>query len=107
MDTVGKNIRKYRMAQHLRQEDLAEKAELSANFIGMVERGEKMPSLETFVAIADALDVSADVLLADVLHKGYQVKTSLLAEKLEDVSPEERARIYDVLEVLLHHAKKE
>ena len=45
LDTIGKNIRKYR------QEDLAERAGLTTNYIGMVERGEKIPSLETFIKI--------------------------------------------------------
>ena len=44
--TIGKNVRKYRLMKKLRQEDLAEKAGLTTNYIGMVERGEKIPSLE-------------------------------------------------------------
>ena len=49
LDTIGKNIRKFRLARKLRQEDLAEKTDLTTNYIGMVERGEKIPSLETFI----------------------------------------------------------
>ena len=59
--TIGKNIRKYRLMKKLRQEDLAEKAGLTANYIGMVERGEKIPSLETFIKILNTLGVSADM----------------------------------------------
>ena len=54
LGTIGKNIRKYRLAKKLRQEDLAEKTGLTANYIGMVERGEKIPSLETFLTILNA-----------------------------------------------------
>ena len=39
LDTIGKNIRKFRLAKKLRQEDLAEKTDLTTNYIGMVERG--------------------------------------------------------------------
>ncbi len=49
LDTIGKNIRKIRVAKKMTQEDLAEKAGLSVTYIGMVERGEKTPSLESFV----------------------------------------------------------
>ena len=38
LDTIGKNIRKFRLARKLRQEDLAEKTYLTTNYIGMVER---------------------------------------------------------------------
>ena len=39
-DSIGRNIRKYRVEKKMRQEDLAEKTGLSANYIGMLERGE-------------------------------------------------------------------
>ena len=52
-ESIGKNIRTYRMKKKLRQEDLAELTELSVTYIGMVERGEKIPALETFIKICD------------------------------------------------------
>ena len=101
LDSIGKNIRKYRLAKKLRQEDLAERAELSTNYIGMIERGEKMPSLETFIAIVNVLGVSADVVLADVLDVGYTVKNSLLNEKLQTLDKAERDRIYNVIDAMM------
>ncbi len=105
MDSVGKNIRKYRNSKKMRQEDLAEKAGLSVTYIGMVERAEKIPSIETFVAILNALEVSADMVLHDVLNTGYAVKDSLLNEKLSKVSPEDRQKIYDVIDTMIAHSK--
>ncbi len=106
LDSIGKNIRAYRQAKKLRQEDLAVKTGLSTNYIGMVERGEKIPSLETFICIANALGVSADMLLADVLDTGYTVKDSILAEKLDKLSKDDRERIYDVIDTMTKHATK-
>jgi len=106
LDTIGKNIRKYRLAKKLRQEDLAEKAGLSANYIGMVERGEKIPSLETFITILNALDVSADMVLADVVSTGYIVKNSMLNEKLSKLSNDDREKIYEVIDILIKHSKQ-
>lgn len=104
--SVGKNIKKYRTAKKMTQESLAEKTELTRSYMGMLERGEKMPSLETFINILNALEVSADMVLCDVLVTGYKVKDSLLSEKLSNVSREERARINDVVNVMLKHAKE-
>ena len=106
LDTIGKNIRKYRLVKKLRQEDLAEKAGLSANYIGMVERGEKIPSLETFITILNALDVSADMVLADVVSTGYIVKNSMLNEKLSKLSNDDREKIYEVIDILIKHSKQ-
>ena len=105
LDSIGRNIRKYRLAKNLRQEDIAEKSGLSTNYIGMVERGEKTPSLHSFILIINALGVSADVILSDLTSNGYDVKNSLFAEKLSALSNEDKNRIYDVVDVLIKHAK--
>lgn len=106
LDTIGKNIRKFREAKKLRQEDLAEKTDLTTNYIGMIERGEKIPSLETFINILNSLGVSADMVLSDVLDNGYTVKDSLLNEKLERLVPEDRNRIYEVIDTMMKHSKQ-
>lgn len=62
-------------------EDLAYKAELSKNYMGMVERGERIPSLESLLKIINALETSADEVLCDVIDHGFKVKTTKLAEK--------------------------
>lgn len=106
LDTIGKNIRKFREIKKLRQEDLAEKTDLTTNYIGMIERGEKIPSLETFINILNSLGVSADMVLSDVLDNGYTVKDSLLNEKLEKLVPEDRNRIYKVIDTMMKHSKQ-
>ena len=103
-DSIGKNIRKFRLERKLRQEDLAEKTGLSVNYIGMIERGEKMPALDTFIGILNALGVSADMVLADVVDTGYVIKSSMLSEKLNVLSPDDRQKIYDVIETMIRHS---
>lgn len=106
LDTIGKNIRKFREIKKLRQEDLAEKTDLTTNYMGMIERGEKIPSLETFINILNSLGVSADMVLSDVLDNGYKVKDSLLNEKLEKLAPEDRNKIYEVIDTMMKHSKQ-
>ena len=72
----------------------------------MVERGEKIPSLETFIKILNALGVSSDMVLTDVLETGYTVKNSMLNEKLEKLAPEDRNRIYEVIDTLVKQSKQ-
>lgn len=103
--TVGQNIRKCRIAKNMKQEDLAEKTGLSANYIGMIERGEKCPSLETFISILNALDASADLVLADLLSSGYKTKSSKLREILRGMPPKERNLFFDIAKTLLDYFK--
>lgn len=102
--SIGRGIRKCRMQRHLRQEETAELVGLSPNYYGAIERGEKIPSLETFIAILNALETSADLVLADVLVVGYTARNSVMDERMRMLPETERARIHDVLEVMLKHA---
>lgn len=104
--SIGRNIRYYRLEQDLRQEDLAEATGLSGNYIGMVERGEKIPSLETLVAILNVLHISADMVLTDVVDTGYTVKQSMLAERIGRLPAAERERIYAVVDLLVRYADR-
>lgn len=103
-DSIGRNIRKYRVEKKMRQEDLAEKTGLSANYIGMLERGEKLPALDTFISILNALGITADAVLCDVLENGYTVKNSLINDKLQSLPESERNKIYEVIETLIKHS---
>ena len=104
--SIGKRIRKYREAKGWRQEDFAEKIGLSVTYTGMIERGEKVPKLETFITIANVLEVSADLLLADVLSTGYSVKSSEMTDEISSLAPFERDRIYSVVDAMIAFAKK-
>lgn len=108
MDTasIGKRIRKVREQKGWRQEDFAEKIGLSVTYTGMIERGEKVPKLETFITIANVLGVSADQLLADVLDTGYNIKSSSMTERIETLTPAERERIYCVVNAMIDYDKK-
>ena len=106
LGTIGRNIRKYRLEKKLRQEDLAERANLSINYVGAIERGEKIPSLESLITIINALGVSADMILAGVINTGYEIKTSMLSEKLGKLSKDDKNMAYDMIDVLLKYRKK-
>lgn len=105
--SIGKRIRKFREAKGWRQEDFAEKIGLSVTYTGMIERGEKVPKLETFIIIANALEVSADLLLADVLSTGYRVKSSEMTEQISALPSSARERIYSVVNTMIAFEKKQ
>ena len=59
----GTNVRKYRKAQGLSQEKLAELAGVHRTYIGMIERAEKNITLSNIELIANALRVDIKELL--------------------------------------------
>ena len=64
---LGAAIRKKRTERGWKIAILADKAGVSEDFIGKIERATDIPSLQTVVAIANALEVSVDSLLSDDL----------------------------------------
>ena len=104
--SIGKRIRKHREQRGWRQEDFAEKIGLSVTYTGMIERGEKVPKLETFINIANVLGVSTDLLLADVLNAKYEIKSSEITDEISSLKPTERDRIYNVIGAMIDFEKK-
>ena len=105
MTTIGKRIRFFREEKKWSQEMFAEKLGLSLTYIGMIERGEKIPKLETFIKIANVLSVSADQLLAEVLTTGYAIKSSEMSARIEELSYAEQERIFAVVDTMIKYSK--
>jgi transcriptional regulator with XRE-family HTH domain len=56
---LASNIKKYRKALNITQEQLAEKAKTSTTYIGTIEIGKKFPSPQMIERIADALQIES------------------------------------------------
>ena len=61
---LGQQIRKYRKVHGMSQEQLAEKIGISVTHMSHIETGNTKLSLQVFVDITRALDISADDLLS-------------------------------------------
>ena len=60
---IGLNITYYRKARKLTQLELADKVEVTSNYLSQVERGFKSVSLVKLIQIADVLGVDETALL--------------------------------------------
>ena len=99
--SIGKKIRKYRKERGMTQEELAEKLDLSINYVGALERAEKNLTVTNLINIANALNVTADMLLCDEIRTGYKIKSSMITEKIEKLSPSDRDKIMQMLDIML------
>lgn len=59
---LGLNIKKYRNKLSISQQELADRVNLSLNFIGKIEVAFSKPSLETLIKIAEALEITVSEL---------------------------------------------
>lgn len=93
LKVVGLRIKEAREAKNLTQEDLAALVDLSPTHISVIERGLKAVKLDKFVAIANALDVSADRLLVDVVTRSVDGVANELSQAIKKYPPDEQKRI--------------
>lgn len=101
---IGKRIREEREKFGLAREKFAELLDLSPNFVGQIERGEKKMGLETLVNISECLHVSLDYLIKGVQEK--YVQTNKLHRLIEKCSQEEVYLITDMINSMIPHFKR-
>ena len=80
-EKFGNNIRKYRLSKDLTQEALALKCDITTPTMSGIERGKSTPSFPTFIKIIQALDVTPNQLLLNVVSD----KESLLIKQANDL----------------------
>ena len=101
---VGRRIQEVRKDRGLTQSELSQRVDLSTKYISNIECGFKTPKLNTFVAIANALQCDANLLLTDVLDVTTSQESGLVSQKLLNLSADEQRRILRVLEVMIDEA---
>lgn len=101
-ELLGKHIREKRKSKNYTLENLAEKLDVSTTFIGQIERAKGIPSLETLVKIANALDTSVDSLLFGDLNT--QSGNSFFLERISsltcDFSAKEKELLLKNIEII-------
>ena len=63
---LGEAIRNFRKQARLTQEELAEKVDLNPKYLGEVERGEKIISVEALLRVAKAVKTPVRTFFRDI-----------------------------------------
>lgn len=97
--SLGQRIRKARKDKNVTQEELAEICALSSAHIGHIERGTRIPSLDTLFRISQALGVSMDYLIFDSLGNDTDAIASI-SKILDGVGESKKKNIITTLKAL-------
>lgn len=97
---IGRRIKNIRLEKKLRQEDLADKLDVSIAFMSRVERGTSQINLKRLTQIAEILNVSPGYLLtgSNVTSKDYLKED--FRQLLEKCTPEQQKLIYQISELV-------
>ena len=101
--TMGDRIRESRKKRGLTQEALAEKIDITLEYISQIERGLKIPSMQVFIKLVEALDVSSDYLLRDFVSTGNLYGDKQIGRKLERLSPKQRVALEALIDTYIEY----
>ncbi len=94
---IGKRITERRKKLGMTQETLAEKGDLTPQFVSYAESGKRAMRPENVIKLAKALEVSADYLLTgDIVDKDMLI----FSEKLRTLSPEMLRIVENIIDEL-------
>ena len=104
---IGKNIRAARKRKNLTLSVLSGLAGVSESFLGMEERGDSSVSVETLIALCDALSMTADSILMEGREENAQPtdKRDTLITLLKNASDAELDFLIEYVKLYREHIK--
>lgn len=97
---IGKRIKNLRIEKKMKQEQLADKLDISVAYMSRIERGNGKINLKRLIQISEILKVSPSYLLtgSNVASKDYLKQD--FYQVLEKCTPEQQKLIYQISELV-------
>ena len=99
--TYGQRINEVRKDRGITAEKLSETCNINAVYVRQIESGTKTPSLPVFIDLCNALKVSPDYILQDVLVENEVSDIQLLTELWKKSTPSKQATAAVMLKAYL------
>ena len=104
--TIGKHIQQYRFELDKTQEEIAEKANISKNYLSKIETGKSAGQLDKYYSIAKALGVTIDMLIDNTSNRASsdnQLFYNQLLSLISSLSLNQRKMLIEFIELLRNH----
>lgn len=102
-EKFGERLRAMRLKNGLTGKELAKLSGVGTMHISEMERAQKLPSLQTYVNICNALNISSDDLLQDSIKVTSDYKAGIITEKIKRLSSKDSILVNAVLEAILNN----
>lgn len=97
----GKRLKELRTQRGISQEDLALSAEITTSYLGMIERGEKNPTVKVIEKLCVALGISLGVFFAEKTAQSAACEiddaSAFIAWELQRKTPAQRAAMAEIV----------
>ena len=104
--TIGKHIQQYRFELDKTQDEIAEKANISKNYLSKIETGKSAGRLDKYYSIAKALGVTIDMLIDNTSNRASsdnQLFYNQLLSLISSLSLNQRKMLIEFIELLRNH----
>ena len=102
---LGKRINMVRKDRGFTADRLSELCHINTTYLRQIEGGSKMPSLPVFIDLCNALRISPDYLLRDMLAENEVSRIRELAELWENTSPSQQEIATAMIRAVLEYGK--
>ena len=93
----GKRLKECRLSKGYSIQKVSDAVGISRNYYFQLENGDKTPSLDTFILLANYLNVTSDELLRDCLNKKAEIRQNLLLSLISTLSEIDQQHIETLL----------
>ncbi len=97
---LGSRIRAERKHQNLTQEKLAEMTNISESFLGHIERGGRVLSVETLINLANSLGLSVEYIVSGEFNYQPDMLPKEIVESLNKMNSQQRKVFISIMKTL-------
>lgn len=107
--SFGRIVRKLRIEKKLSILTFAEQVGICRNYVSQIESGDKLPSFETLLLIAQVLEVTPNDLLVDYIDstKKLEIRTAQIEWQLRDLNDEQIQHVQAMIAAEVAFLKRE
>lgn len=98
---IGERFQKYRLKNHLTQNEVAELTDLEPRHISQIERGFSKGSIDTLIKLCNAYQITPDIILYDLLDEKTKSSISIYEENFKKLSKKDKNTILHVIQYFL------
>lgn len=105
LQTLGNNVKRFRLLKGLSQENLACGLQKSVNFISLLENGKTGLSIQTIIDICRILDVDANAIFTGIIDPIDSTLDAYITNSLSLFNDKDKAIIVDLITYILNSKK--
>lgn len=99
----GKRLRQIRVSKNISIGTLAERVGVLDTYIPQLERGEKLPSFDTLICLANALGVTTDDLVCDYIDADKTTVPNNISKKMEKLNTKQRRHAEEMIDKMVEY----